>query len=168
MVIFVFLHFIDIHAQTNYTCDRNSACGCSKNFTVVSRIVGGEAAGNNTWGWMVSLQIGSSLCGGSILDSAWVVTAAHCLVGVNPSSVRVYAGSTFRFSGTQTSYAAEIFIHPLYHRATFENDIALIRLRSPFVIDGANISTICLPQVSINLTMTNEWPPVNSSVDLLH
>ncbi|CAF3483118.1 unnamed protein product [Rotaria socialis] len=83
-----------------YTCDLNAACGCSSNSASVSRIIGGETAGTSTWCWAVSISIGgSSLCGGSILSSSWILIAAHCMSGVSASQVTIYAGSNTRFSG---------------------------------------------------------------------
>jgi hypothetical protein len=63
----------------SYSCDSNASCGCSSNPASVTRIVGGESAATNTWGWAVSLSLrGTSLCGGSVLSSSWIITAAHC------------------------------------------------------------------------------------------
>nr|XP_027215272.1 chymotrypsin-like protease CTRL-1 [Penaeus vannamei] len=49
-----------------------------------NRIVGGVETEVNEYPWMVSLVDGSGyyhFCGGSIISSQWVVTAAHCAVG---------------------------------------------------------------------------------------
>ncbi|CAM2712139.1 unnamed protein product [Rotaria socialis] len=87
-----------------YTCDLNAACGCSSNSASVSRIIGGETAGTSTWCWAVSISIGgSSLCGGSILSSSWILIAAHCMSGVSASQVTIYAGSNTRFSASTCS-----------------------------------------------------------------
>jgi len=46
-----------------------------------NRIVGGVETEVNEYPWMVSLVNGNGyyhFCGGSIISSQWVVTAAHC------------------------------------------------------------------------------------------
>jgi secreted trypsin-like serine protease len=144
--------------QYTYSCDSNAACGCSFNSASVSRIVGGETAGTNTWGWAVSISIGGgSLCGGSILSSSWIITAAHCLNGISPSQVIVYAGSNTRFSG-QNRVASSIFVHPSYNSATKINDIAIIQLTTPLTMLSSAVKPICIPSVDSSTLSAGEWP----------
>jgi secreted trypsin-like serine protease len=43
-------------------------------------IVGGEIAKNNAWPFFAALYSPSSfLCGGTLIDPLWVLTAAHCI-----------------------------------------------------------------------------------------
>ncbi len=47
--------------------------------SVNTRIVNGETAIPHSWPWQVSLQEGGRhFCGGSLINSRWVVSAAHC------------------------------------------------------------------------------------------
>lgn len=48
---------------------------------VEQRIIGGSAATSGDYPWLVSLQSkdGQHFCGASLLDSNWVLTAAHCV-----------------------------------------------------------------------------------------
>lgn len=46
------------------------------------RIVGGSEADEHSHPWQASLQSrGSHICGASIVDAGWVITAAHCVDG---------------------------------------------------------------------------------------
>ncbi|XP_043935380.1 transmembrane protease serine 4-like [Protopterus annectens] len=47
--------------------------------TGLERIVGGDDTTIERWPWQVSLQYnGNHVCGGSIINPLWIVTAAHC------------------------------------------------------------------------------------------
>ena len=62
------------------------------------QIVGGVAAKPGEWPWQAQLKYsddgGNSyhICGASILDHYWIVTAAHCVVGKNTTSFNVTVG----------------------------------------------------------------------------
>lgn len=61
------------------------------------RIVGGTDAQRGSWPWHVLLDFdgheGPIWCGGSILTSFWIVTAAHCFdYGKDPASFTLTAG----------------------------------------------------------------------------
>ncbi len=60
-------------------------CGSRPSTT---RIVGGTEAPVNSWPWQVMVT-GKGLCGGSLVDPYWVVTAAHCLPGETASSIKI-------------------------------------------------------------------------------
>ncbi|XP_029382869.1 transmembrane protease serine 9-like [Echeneis naucrates] len=100
-----------------------------------TRIVGGEDAPPGSWPWQVSLQrFGSHICGGSLINRNWVMTAAHCFFSTSTSGWRVSLGRQ-NLQGTNpnevSTTVARIIIHPNYNRETNDNDIALLRLSSP-------------------------------------
>lgn len=58
------------------------------------KIVGGEAASEGEFPYIVSLsQYGSHFCGGALLNAETVVTAGHCSEGMDAGSVQVRAGT---------------------------------------------------------------------------
>ncbi|KAF8792380.1 Plasminogen like protein [Argiope bruennichi] len=63
-------------------------------------MVGGEEAVPNSWPWQVSLQTATvepngHFCGGTLINTLWVLTATHCVVGkANPGDIKIVLGST--------------------------------------------------------------------------
>ena len=108
-------------------------------------IVGGEDAASGELPWQVMVLPGNSLCGGTLIDTEWVLTAAHCLYDENnqpisASAVTVIAGEyTMQVAdGTeQNRSVSTLQVHPNYDPATGDNDIALLQLSSPVVPDNA-------------------------------
>ncbi|MGH1407493.1 MAG: serine protease [Rhodomicrobiaceae bacterium] len=96
------------------------------------RIVGGETTEIEKHPWQVALNIDGSLCGGSIIGPKWVLTAAHCIPGnAHPKDVKYKAGATHLRSGDSWKNIEKIIVHKGYNPQTYENDIALIKLRRP-------------------------------------
>lgn len=159
-------NIIEINSQTVFSCNRTAKCGCSKNPAIISRIVGGEAADNATWGWAVSISIaGQLLCGGSILSESWIISAAHCFDGFSASDIVIHAGSIYRWAGTQKRNVSRLIMHDSYNSMTFENDIALLQLSKRLLMDDSNVKAICLPSNDDTTESSDdEWPPADTSV----
>ncbi len=102
-------------------------------------VVGGQPADPGEWPWQAMVLPGPYLCGGSLIATDWVLTAAHCVfeeegVLFAPSSIKVRLGEYDRTraeSGEQVMAVAQIIAHELYDSATNDHDIALLRLASP-------------------------------------
>ncbi len=99
-------------------------------------IVGGTDADISDYPWQVALieQSGGwiwAFCGGSIIDSNWILTAAHCMEDVNINNLYVRAGSDNSYAQGGVSYSVEeVIVHPNYNSNTMNNDIALIKLNN--------------------------------------
>ncbi|XP_075892493.1 transmembrane protease serine 5 [Nelusetta ayraudi] len=122
------------------------------------RIIGGVEAALGRWPWQVSLYYSNRhTCGGSIITSQWVVTAAHCVHNYRlpqVSSWVVYAGIVTRSSAKMaqhTGHAVEKIIYNVdYNHRSHDGDIALMKLRTPLNFSDT-IRPVCLPQYNHDL-----------------
>ncbi|XP_072512896.1 coagulation factor VII [Salminus brasiliensis] len=134
----------------NHSCVPQERFPCGK--PVVSglgpRIVKGNMCPKGQCPWQAMLDYnGVYKCGGIILNSQWILTAAHCVWEQEISQLQVTVGEHIRFKkeGTeQTRRVSKVFIHPMYNHTTTDSDIALLHLRrnitlSPYVVP------VCLP-----------------------
>ena len=91
---------VEVYLYCEFKCIENSfalttvcfvylaSCGIRPSMI---RIVGGTVAPVNSWPWQAMLtdKCGNQFCGGTLVDPYWVVTAAHCISGETPSSVKI-------------------------------------------------------------------------------
>jgi len=100
--------------------------------TPAQAIVGGSASAEGAQPFMASLQDGSGFhfCGGSVIASTWVLTAAHCVPDGDASDLYVVTGRNdlSDTSKGQRIKVAQVFVHPAYADST--HDAALLRLSS--------------------------------------
>uniref|UniRef100_A0A670YD49 Ovochymase 1 n=1 Tax=Pseudonaja textilis TaxID=8673 RepID=A0A670YD49_PSETE len=112
-----------------------------------THIIGGEEACPHCWPWQVSLHfLGDYRCGGAIINSTWVLTAAHC-VKINPSYWTIVAGNHDRIlkeAAEQVRRVESITVHPAFDVASYDSDIALIQLQMPLIYSAA-VRPVCLP-----------------------
>ncbi|XP_027047208.1 chymotrypsinogen B-like [Pocillopora damicornis] len=115
-----------------------------------ARVVNGENASPHSWPWQISLRVnGRHICGGSLIDKDWVVTAAHCVDrNPNPSGYTVVVGAHSRLGSTtvqRTHRLKKLFKHEGYSGRHLRNDIALLQLERP-ITASSKVNTVCLPE----------------------
>lgn len=108
-------------------------------------MVGGQTASVDSWPWQVSIQYDKQhICGGSILDPHWILTAAHCFRKyLDVSRWKVMAGSD-KLGNFPSTPVAKIFVTELNTTYPKEKDIALVKLQYPLTFSGT-VRPICLP-----------------------
>jgi len=116
------------------------------------RIVGGIPVPPRQFVFLTSLQsaFGAHFCGGALISSEWVLSAAHCTESP-PGQVRVGVHDIRAPSDecVQTRQVASLVNHPFYNSATLENDISLLQLSAP--VGYQPISLLTLEQSSATL-----------------
>ncbi|KPI91087.1 Transmembrane protease serine 9 [Papilio xuthus] len=111
--------------QSERVALRNEAVPQS-NITL-ERIVGGRVATCEQFPHQVSYVVNNSyFCGGFIISKQFILTAAHCAQNVDPSTVLLRSGNTFRKNGTVIPIV-EVIPYPGYNRPPFDKDIAVMR-----------------------------------------
>jgi secreted trypsin-like serine protease len=164
LLLFVFILFSNINSisATTYACNQSSSCGCSELSTIItSKIVGGEAASNYTWGWMASFQLaGAHQCGASLLTSEYAVTAAHCIedLSLRLSSLSIVVGTNYLNMSSPTMQRRSIISmtkYPTYDDTHYVNDIGILQFAPLDVSFGSEISFICLPEQNQDPFQTN-------------
>uniref|UniRef100_A0A3B3BMU3 chymotrypsin n=1 Tax=Oryzias melastigma TaxID=30732 RepID=A0A3B3BMU3_ORYME len=108
-----------------------------------TRIVGGQAAAAGSWPWQARLTIRGALCGGSLINSQWILSAAHCFSST--SNVVVYLGETSidNSPNSVSKTVSQIIVHPNYNSQSQDNDVSLVKLSSSVTFNNY-ISPVCL------------------------
>ncbi|XP_063053966.1 enteropeptidase [Engraulis encrasicolus] len=137
--------FISVSLRTNGSLQLESREMDERTEGEDDRVVGGEDAKEGAWPWVVSLSwLGRHVCGASLIDKQWLVTAAHCVIGKNVhlSNWRAVLGLHSQFSSDpqnkQTLEVDQITMHPDYNRRTKQADIALMHLATPANYTGGS------------------------------
>ena len=134
-----------------------------------TRIINGKRAQISQYPWLASLFVASESdpesgggCGGSLISSRWVLTAAHCFLNSAGDAVSEGAASrtTVTLSTTNIGASAsgaivvdanQVIVHPNYNpnQATSSNsndyDIALVELKTPVSITPVRLYTGGIP-----------------------
>ncbi|XP_023935763.1 trypsin, alkaline A-like [Bicyclus anynana] len=121
------------------------------------RIVGGSTVDISQYPFLAGLMFsrtGSGTfylqCGGTIINNRNVLTAAHCLHGLNPNQWRARIGSARSSTGGRTINFNRITLHPHFNIFTYDSDIALI-YASANIATGGNVQLANIAGPNYNL-----------------
>ncbi|XP_078511791.1 trypsin-like [Lissotriton helveticus] len=107
------------------------------------KIVGGYTCGKNALPYQVSLNVGYHFCGGSLINSQWVVSAAHCYQ--SRINVRLGEHNIASNEGTEQFIdSTKVIRHPNYSSRNLDNDIMLIKLSRAATLNSY-VKAVALP-----------------------
>lgn len=105
-------------------------------------IVGGKPAGAHEFPWQVALIAKSERdaskgleCGGTLIAPSWVLTAAHCMTydsgkPIDAKIAQILVGTADLRKGGVRIDVDRFVLHPKFNHKTYENDIALVHLKT--------------------------------------
>nr|XP_036231760.1 seminase-like [Bactrocera oleae] len=115
---------------------------------VSDRIVGGQATTVANAPYMVQIRFnGSFRCGGTLISTTHVLTAAHCIKGRRRALFTVHANTTRLGQTGITRNVSRAFVPRVFNRVTKRMDVAVLRLSS--AINGTNAQPIGLCNQSL-------------------
>ncbi|KAL2093195.1 hypothetical protein ACEWY4_010507 [Coilia grayii] len=116
-----------------------------------NRVVGGVDAEKGAWPWVVSLSWqGRHVCGGSLIDKQWLITAAHCVFGKNihlsnwAAVLGLHSQYGTDYQDRQTLQVDQVIMNPDYNRRTKQADFALMHLKTTANFTDY-VQPVCLP-----------------------
>ncbi|KAH8261996.1 hypothetical protein KR038_000108 [Drosophila bunnanda] len=125
----------------------NRCASCTCGVPNVNRIVGGSQVRTNKYPWIAQIIRGTFLfCGGTLINDRYVLTAAHCVHGMDMRGVSVRLLQLDRSSTHLgvTRSVAFAHAHVGYDPVSLVHDIALLRLDQPIPLVDP-IRPACLP-----------------------
>lgn len=131
-------------------------------------IVGGVAANAQDHPFQVGLlsksitsNFDAQFCGGTLINSRTVVTAAHCSDFAMPSQVQVLVGTRKLDGSGRRVNVSKITLHQSWNPQTFDNDVAVWRLSQP--VSVTKYASLAVSDGSVgDLLLTTGWGSLSS------
>jgi len=144
------LIFSDVRKETDFLVDYDSS-----EYSNRPRIINGQESLEGAWPWQVSIELKNPIigdvghwCGGVLIDSQWVATAAHCVKNKMLSALggglwTVILGDWDRSYDNEKELklvVEDIVVHPNF--TDYDNDVALLKLPRNY---QNQFTPVCLP-----------------------
>ncbi|XP_059086215.1 serine protease nudel-like isoform X2 [Tigriopus californicus] len=114
------------------------------------KIVGGTDADAKNWPAIVAIyRDGDFICGGTIINDEWVLTAAHCVENYkeNQYYFDILVGMLRKNSKSSLQYSrkvVKVVINEEFDSTYLKNDVAMLKVDKPFIFN-AFAGQACLP-----------------------
>ncbi|XP_038658789.1 coagulation factor X-like isoform X2 [Scyliorhinus canicula] len=134
--------------EVPYPCGKVMVASSIEDADLILRAIDGDQqCKRGEYPWQVLLKHGNeTFCAAAILNKDFVLTSADCANQLHPLTVVVGEHNLEVNEGSEQIHnVSQIHIHSRYSQATFENDIALLKLETSIEFNNYTIP-ICLPE----------------------
>ncbi|XP_061448358.1 tissue-type plasminogen activator [Rhineura floridana] len=140
-----------------------STCGLREHKVAQVRIKGGLYSYIQSHPWQAAIFVKLQrregyLCGGILINSCWVLSAAHCFTEkFDANRLKIVLGRTSRTNpewSEQTFPVEKCIVHKKFVPRTYDNDIALLKLKSlsnECATETDFVRPVCLPEPGLKL-----------------
>nr|CAD7449297.1 unnamed protein product [Timema bartmani] len=147
-------------------CGRRNAQGVNGRIKTPVYVDGDSEFGEYPWQAAIlkkDSQESVYVCGGTLIDSLHVITAAHCIKSYSNHDLRVRLGEwdvnhDVEFYPYEERDVTLLQIHPEFYAGTLYNDLAVLRLDRPVDFQrNPHIAPACLPDPGVDYSGSRCW-----------